>query len=313
MNYAETETWKTWENSPLGDLSPDDDETKPIFSLLLMASSTTELERLSTSPLLPPVCRLSIELRKAAKRVWRVMHKKNEKWVILSASLEGLDLGVGLNDFYWDRLCRGKSEIHLFEDGDAIRTSPRDLNNKTEYISMPAKEYTTDGKENGIKLFIPRYSGVIYGEMEIKDPRDNPLCYKAEINLNTESDSLRQVKVRFIYHPEQRQIFIVMIFNRRILTESNILTFEKMMPSFSVVKIFSHYLNREPAICYRLDIDDSEMSRIIKLGKFNYRHSEGLSEWYRYICPLESFFECMKTKLNELGIPFADSLHKCKW
>ena len=284
-DYTKTATWKAWRKSLLVSFEPNDSVTKPLLGLLLIAKSLTELEKFSVSPILPPTCRLSVELRKALKSVWQVMRDNKEEWVIFAASLEGLGLGIGLTRFYWNRLCQGR----------------------------PLVKYTQPERPEGFALPLcgpdeicsfARISKLGEGE------------YLARIQLKDDiPDFLYKVKV-MCYYPGHGEMLVTLEFDKRMFTESNAVAFQKMMPPYAVVVDIpsgrSDVDPNSPTICYRFSVTAGELPQYAEFGEFRYLHPHSqYSGWYEYIRPWEGFLKFISAKLAELGVPFAKSLSEC--
>ena len=313
-NYTETLTWITWRQSLLGNFPPNQTESKVLFALLLGATSATNLENLSESEFIPDTCRLSADLKRALKQVWRVMTEEKEQWVIIAASLEGLGLGLGFVNYYWDTLKRGRPILAFAEENVVLEFSLDQEETADSFSShhfrLDTQKYIDGKAEKAIILLIPK-DGIkkkIYSKLEVTMP-DNRSC-RANINLESNTDFLRRVEVRFYYSAPEK-ILAVISFDQRIFTEQNILLFENQMPPYSVVNFPYNHRLRGPAICYGLDIRGEEINNLIEIGEFLCKHKESsypYSFQQHYVNPKEGFLEAIKVKLKEIGVPFADSI-----
>lgn len=311
-SYTETKTWKTWQGSVLSNFKPNSNEAKPLFGLLLAAASKTNLEALSTSPALPVTCHLSVELRKALTKVWRVMKKNDEQWAILAASLEGLMLGVGFTTFYWDELCQGKPIVRQIDKRVEIKITNSNFTGREEYQApIHAKRYADGRGLDPLWLYLPICdSDQFFLDAEVRDEKHaHSLFYRGEIDLKAEVDHLRRVEVGFFY-TGHGQMHAVMVFDKRIFTESNIIAFRRMMPEYSLVE-FHHESHRhdDPTVCYSFSLTNKEVNEVIHFGDFLYWDSNNtVTGHYRYFKPKDGFLGLVKTKLNELNVPFADTV-----
>lgn len=277
--YTETKTWRAWQGSVLSNFQPNSDGTKPLFALLLAATSSNNLERLSTSEFLNDTCRPSVGLRKALKRIWQVMRDNDERWVIAAASLEGLGLGLGFISFHWGQLSQGKPVIqyasgqrrHLFdqpwEDSDWLNPHP-----------------SLNEIHHDYEIFLPT--------------EQDKESYEATVNLGSTKDFLNRVEIEF-YYPNQNEIFVVMVFNMGLFTENNVIPFKRMMSQYSLVELpsgFAHH--NDPVICYRFRVTYEERAQAVEFKNILVGHLHR----QLYFQPKEGFIKFIEKKLHDAGV-----------
>jgi hypothetical protein len=315
-NYTETKTWKAWQKA-LGDFPPNEDVSKMLFSLLLGAHSLTNLEKLADqlgeNEIIPETCRLSVDLKRSLKQVWSVMTKSKEQWVIISASLEGLGLGLGFASYYWKILRQGRPVVKY--DKSAVVFMPDDhFPYDTEYFlqfsRVSATRYVEEKEPTPIDLLmIEKHArNTIYSELEVSIP--DPSIFYAKLDFESVDDQHSRFRVKFFYGGVGK-IWMVIFLDILLFTEKLLLLFPERMPPYSIFSPGGHEEEYKPAICYRFNFSETEMRRLIEIGEFLRLHKGSQSPrsyQKNYVDPKPGFLEAMQAKLKEVGIPLADSL-----
>lgn len=280
LDYTKTKTWRAWEGSVLSSFPACQSETKTLLALLLTATSPTNMEELSVGPVIPDACRPSIAMRRGLKEVWRVMQTNGERWVIMAASFEGLGLGLGFTEFFWEKLAQGRPVIR-YEQGVTL------LGILGEEWNQPAGSVRAICHD--MEIFYPDE-----GDSVVWSP-----THRCEINLATDTDFLRHVQVSF-YCPNRNEIFAIFYFDKRLFTEGNVIPFKKGMSKYSVLRKPSGYaLSNNPAICYRIQATDQELRNVVELHDGDHIPNRHRSLFFK---PKEGLAGFVQAKLREMGV-----------